>query len=218
MDRITVDNIQALLILTYIELVDNHIEKAISLIGIVSQHIDYVQLAHERATTELPKHTPTRESNSMTSSEWIHEEEERRVFWTAIMLDRLCAIITRCRSRITAPNIRRRLPVCASYWFTNRVFQTPFIRVLDATGVTTMHQPNSFPRSTSQSMGSSPSVYDGDPLPSSGIGALAFFVETVESMSMVMVFSSHLSIDFDDREAVSRWLVRFKEIDDYLIW
>jgi hypothetical protein len=202
-ESLCVENVQALLILTYMELVDHHVEKAISLIGIISNHIDAMQLDRERATTSRPDETFATQQMLAPSEKWIDEEEERRAFWVAIMLDRVCAVITGCRPSITGPN--------------NRRYQTPYMQVCDVLRAT-LSQPIPLPRSASQSTGSTSNLYDGDVSNSSGIGALAFYVETVESMSMVEGLFLHQPVDLEDRNDVSQWLTRFKELDAYLIW
>jgi hypothetical protein len=57
---------------------------------------------------------------------------------------------------------------------------------------------------------------DGELL-SSGIGALAFYIETVESMGMIEVYFLRQRVDCNSSNDVARWLTRFKELDAYLM-
>jgi hypothetical protein len=199
------------------EVIDHHMEKALSLMGIISHQITAMRLYRERATTQSSNDNSGTRQIPVSNETWIDEEEERRAFWIAIMLDRFCVATTGCKPSITGPNIKRRLPVCASYWFTNQKYQTPYMQVSDVLRAT-LSQPIPLPRSESKSTGSTPDVYDADVSDSSGIGALAFYMETVESMSMVVGLFLHQSIDLEVRNDVFQWLTRFKELDAYLIW
>ncbi|KAJ4300858.1 hypothetical protein N0V90_002946 [Kalmusia sp. IMI 367209] len=217
-DNICVGNVQALLILTYIELVDDNIQKAYSLIGIIARHIEYLQLYQELLTSNGLGGVFGKIHQLLPSVDWIEEEEKRRAFWIAIMLDRFCAAITGCRPSISGPNIKRRLPVCASYWFTNQAHATPYMHVSDvSTGDLGQPIPHPQPSTADSLPDDTRSTFDGEVSSSSGIGALAFYVETVESMSMVVGLFLQSPVNFSDRNDVSLWLIRFKELDAYLM-
>lgn len=49
------------------------------------------------------------------------------------------------------------------------------------------------------------------------MGAFAYNVEATESLSQVTTYFLQQSVDFDDRQQVSGWLTRFKELDLRLV-
>lgn len=49
------------------------------------------------------------------------------------------------------------------------------------------------------------------------VGAFAYCVEATESLSRVTTYFLQQRINFDDRQEVSQWLTRFKELDLRLV-
>lgn len=51
----------------------------------------------------------------------------------------------------------------------------------------------------------------------SAIGAFAYYIESLESLCRINMYFLHQKIDFSNRQEVSCWLTRFKELDLRLI-
>lgn len=70
----------------------------------------------------------------------------------------------------------------------------------------------------------SPKTAVDDPAPGSNagvdvskLGAFAYCIEATENLSQVTSFFLQQGVDFDDRDAVTNWLTRFKELDLRLV-
>jgi hypothetical protein len=51
----------------------------------------------------------------------------------------------------------------------------------------------------------------------SNIGAFAYYVESIESLSRVNTYFLQQEVNFSDRQEVLSWLTRFKELDLRLV-
>ncbi|KAF2021570.1 hypothetical protein BU24DRAFT_338313 [Aaosphaeria arxii CBS 175.79] len=210
-DDSRLENVQALLILAYTELCDDRAQRACSLLRLVAKHIEELQInregpklhEHARAGKRLGSY-----SSYSSSSSWIDEEEERRVFWNAFMLDRLCAALTGNPPGLSGVSYEgRRLPACASFWYTNQSCSTPFLSIPDPSGAG-LELPFTAKRSPNDGLSGNDAT-EREP-PSTGIGSLAFYIETVESLSTVMTHFLQQPVDFNNKQDVSRWLSRWK--------
>ncbi|KAH7073249.1 fungal-specific transcription factor domain-containing protein [Paraphoma chrysanthemicola] len=217
MNEICIEHAQMLLILAFTELVDDNVQKAFALLGVVARYIDHLQLSLEEPTRDYPVGVFGKSHGPLPAKDWIEEEERRRLYWNAVMLDRLCASILGCATCLTGTRIHRRLPVCASFWHTNQPRSTPYIQVFD----TLSSGPAQSASLTSPSGAASPSntgsIVDSEKSSSSGIGALAFYIEAVESMGTIETHFLRQPVDCNNSSDLSRWLTRFKEMDAYLL-
>lgn len=55
------------------------------------------------------------------------------------------------------------------------------------------------------------------PLDISNIGAFAYYIESIESLSRVNTYFLQQEVDFGDKQEVLSWLTRFKELDLRLV-
>ncbi|KAH7385142.1 fungal-specific transcription factor domain-containing protein, partial [Cadophora sp. MPI-SDFR-AT-0126] len=213
-DNISLENLQALLILTYIELADGNSDRVCSLLGVIARQIEYLQLSQEDTIQRDNEGIFRSPGNALASTEWIEEEEKRRAFWNAFLLDRCYASITGCKPCFSGATINRRLPVCASFWLTNQPQTTPYLQISDSSSPSLHYSMDSKPSPARAELtkGIAVNSYEAS-TPLSGMGSLAFYLESVETMSMVMIHVLHQSLDFSSRDEVSRWLARIKEID-----
>jgi hypothetical protein len=214
MDDISVQSVQTLLILIYIDLGDGSSQRAFGLLGVVARHISHLQLSVECPVRSRHAGVFGESHPPLAPLDWIEEEERRRLFWNFIMLDRLCAIILGCDTSFSSAKILRRLPACASFWSTNQPRLTPFLRFFDPSD-------SSF-RDSAYIMSSSgaedaPNVETNKELSTCGIGALAFYVETVEAMGTIEFQFLRQPVDSSNSNDVSRWLTRFQRLDAYLM-
>ncbi|KAH7413979.1 fungal-specific transcription factor domain-containing protein [Phaeosphaeria sp. MPI-PUGE-AT-0046c] len=215
-DEISIENTQILLILSYTEIADDNAHKAFSLLGIAARHVDFLQLYMEDPlqTQNCPVGVLGHSHKSTTVLDWIEEEESRRLFWNTVMLDRLCSTVLGCKSHFSDMRIRRRLPACASFWGTNQPQLTPYLQTFDASSSNPRSSGTTF---SSPNMQISPNSEEADKGSTSGIGALAFYVEAVESLATIESHFLRKSVSYTDNNDISCWLMRFKEMDAYLM-
>jgi len=180
-EHVSIESLQALLLLIYTELADDNAFRASSLLGMAARCVEQLQLAVET----------------------LEEEERKRVFWNYLMLDRLCMALLGCATTLSRERAHRRLPACASFWGTNRPRPTPYLRLIHA----------SSPEFGEATSSKSSSDGEDEDLASSGLGALAFYIETIESLGTIEVHFLRQPVDCSNSSHVAPWLTRFKELD-----
>jgi hypothetical protein len=200
MNDMNVENVQALLILIFSEIADDKAATAYSLLGIAWRYIESLEMNLERPPGGYSSGVFGKTHELPTSTSWIETEERRRIFWNAFMLDRLCATLLGQKPTSLGASASPRLPVCGSFWYTNQPRPTPTLHLSDP---------------STAGLAGSIEPLEGSIL--SGVGSLAFYVETMESMSLVMSHFLSLEVDSSSRTDVSRWLTRFKDLDQYLM-
>lgn len=133
---------------------------------------------------------------------------------------------------LTAADVSRRLPICGGHWYHETPAATPYFGIWDRSVAGINKSVTFIPAyywSTSPSTNvdayetCSTSPTDVRPgtasetVDMSTVGAFAYFVESMESLSRVMAYFLHQKINFDDKQEVSNWLIRFKELDLRLV-
>ncbi|KAH4181953.1 hypothetical protein HBI81_217930 [Parastagonospora nodorum] len=206
-EQVSIESCQALLILIYAELVDDNAFRASALLGMAARCVEQLQLAVETPHRTGRTGVFGQSHVSIASTDWIEEEERKRLFWNYLMLDRLCMVLLGCATTLSRERVHRRLPACASFWGTNQPRPTPYLRLIHA----------SFPEFVEETSSKSSSDGEDEDLSSSGIGALAFYIETVESLGTIEVHFLRQLVDCSNSNHVARWLTRFKELDAYLM-
>lgn len=94
MDGLSVENMQALIIVTFVHISDGEANKAWPLIGTLARAVVYLGLHTEpeepqRGEVSLKPLIPLPPARV-----WTEAEERRRVFWNVFLLDRFCSIVT----------------------------------------------------------------------------------------------------------------------------
>ncbi|KAH7114283.1 hypothetical protein B0J11DRAFT_584717 [Dendryphion nanum] len=213
----SVETLQALAIVTFVEIHDDNPRRASSLLGILTQGIHFIEIpsmdAHrEDCGTVFGKH-----ATSSAAMEWIQQEERGRLFWIVYMMDRLCVNILASPPCLLARNRLYKLPVCGGFWYTNQAYPTPYMTISEPS-TAHLHLSMSQLLSKHTQVGNcAPEFQAPNSSSTSGVGALAFYMEAVESLSLVISHFVQQSVDPADRHQVSRWLTRFKELDLHLI-
>lgn len=133
---------------------------------------------------------------------------------------------------LTADNACRRLPMCGTHWNDEIEALSPFFEIWDKSAAKMSNSiaflPEHYP-----SPGHSIDGNGSDSQPStmrtqrahqvvgaidmSTIGAFAYYIESLESLSRINKYFLQQKINFNDPEEVSRWLTRFKELDLRLV-
>ncbi|VUC34746.1 unnamed protein product [Clonostachys rosea] len=219
MDNLSIESLQALIIVAFTDISNGEASQAWSIIGSLTRTVEYLQLTIESDHQEdKPMLRPL--SIVPPPQNWTEEEERRRVFWIIFSLDRW-------NTSLTSDDVRRRLPADGGLWHKEEGVTTPFFGIWNKStakiGKSIAFLPPDFP---------DPDQHDRDQsaadLPQDGgrhpaamdkttIGALAYRIEATESLSRVTTYFLQQNIDFCDKKQVSDWLMRFKELDLRLV-
>ncbi|CAK7225593.1 hypothetical protein SBRCBS47491_005941 [Sporothrix bragantina] len=177
---------------------------------------------------------------------WIEEEERRRVFWCVLLLDRFCSVTTGWATGLAASDVhRRRLPADGFFFHKEEPVLTPYMTEPGASPREVVLHVNGKPREPrdhardrdarepveSPASTHSPAYPGGLPAHhhahhhtntenaghSTNVGAFAYCIEAAESLSRVVSTFLRQHVDLADRQDVSRWLMRFKELDLRLV-
>ncbi|CAI7634040.1 unnamed protein product [Penicillium pancosmium] len=223
-DGVSIEGLQALIIIAFTYLGNGEYMKAWPIIGSLTRSAGYLQLSVEEHEREVP--TALMKLNLPPPSvDWIEEEERRRVFWNIFILDS-------CNISLTGENVWRRLPLCGTHWNTDTPATSPYFGIWDKSaakiGNSIAFIPEHYPspgqstvvsngfgdsHATSNRPGASPSAA----IDMSTVGAFAYYIESLESLSRVNIYFLQQKCDFSNRYEVSSWLTRFKELDLRLV-
>ncbi|KPM46260.1 hypothetical protein AK830_g260 [Neonectria ditissima] len=222
MDGLSVENLQALIITAFDDIGQGNASKAWSIVGSLTRTVEYLQLSVEYSDHDTqPLLKPL--LSLLPSQQWVEEEERRRVFWSIFNLDRFCSVTTGWNTSLTADDVHRRLPADGGLWHKEEVVVTPYFGIWDRSAakignsIAFLPATYSSPDQTSQQQPSPrPSSHAAQP-DMSAVGAFAYCIEATESLSRVTTFFLQQRIDFHDRQEVSNWLTRFKELDLRLV-
>src|SRR5690242_312347 len=196
LDTTCIEHVQALLILTYAVIVDGDIRRASSLLGLITRQLEILGV-HREHPSESQGQSMDASVQIIATTDWISEEEERRLVWNVKILDRLCSALTGDTGNVSVSTFSRRLPACASFWYSNRQRTTPFhehSNLID-------HNNGDAIQNSQAKASSSPTLHMDR---CTWKGSLAFFIETVESMGAIL---HHLdqTVVYNDRHDVSSW-------------
>ncbi|KAF4463470.1 C6 transcription factor [Fusarium albosuccineum] len=231
MDGLSVENLQALSIVAFNDasylMGTGDTSRAWPIIGSLTRTVEYLQLsveADDRQERPLLKPLPS----IPPSKNWTQDEERRRVFWSIFNLDRLCSVMTGWNTSLTSDDVRRRLPADGGLWHKEETVLTPYFGIWDRSaariGNSIVFLPAHYP-SPEQTTDAPPETPLTAPIAPKGIstvdmttvGAFAYCIEATESLSRVTTYFLQQRINFQDRQEVSNWLTRFKELDLRLV-
>ncbi|KAJ5103523.1 fungal-specific transcription factor domain-containing protein [Penicillium argentinense] len=230
MDNLSVENLQALIIIAFDDIGNGNTSRAWSIVGSLTRTVEYLRLSVEdedHGTQRLLKPL----LSLAPSRQWVEEEERRRVFWNIFNLDRFCSVATGWNTSLTADDVHRRLPADGGFWHREEQVTTPFFGIWDRSeariGNSIAFLPAQYstapksPESATDSPVQYGSPHSASPSATqpdmSTVGAFAYCVEATESLSRVTTFFLQQKINFHDRREVSGWLTRFKELDLRLV-
>lgn len=133
----------------------------------------------------------------------------------------------------------RRLPVCGGIWYEEKPATTPYFGIWDRSaakiGNSITFLPEHYP-SPSQTTVTPGDNADEAATPEqkrktnrpgqhgaqgsidiSNVGAFAYYVESLESLSRITTYFLQQHVDFTNRQQLTAWLTRFKELDLRLV-
>lgn len=213
MDSLTVENLQASIIIVFNDIGSGYASKAWSLVGSLTRTVEYMQLTvededHNRLLKPL--------FSLGKAQSWTEVEERRRVFWNIFNLDRFCSVTTGWNTSLTADDMHRRLPADGGLWHKEEPVVTPYFNIWDRSAAKIRNSiaflPADYPSSEGLKDKSSKEAVD-----MSTVGAFAYCIEATESLSRVTTYFLQQKVNLRDRQEVSIWLTRFKELDLRLV-
>lgn len=229
MDSLSLENLQALIILAFNDFGDGNAEKTWSIVGSMTRTVEYAQLAQEQEEGEQRPFSQPYAPLHYTS-DWTEVEERRRVFWNVFLLDRLCSVTQGWNTSLTADDVFRRLPCDGHLWRKQEPVLTPYFGIWDKSKGRIGNPIDFVSRNLSPGHGTNAEYRDtiGDVPPSavypqhqpsdmSTVGAFAYNIEATESMSRVMSYFLQQKVNVRDQSDLSSWLTRFKELDLRLV-
>ncbi|KAF4452072.1 hypothetical protein F53441_5003 [Fusarium austroafricanum] len=209
MEGLTTENLQALIMVAFTDIGDGNLEKAWPIIGCLTRTVEYMELSVE-AENYQPRSAVLPNSSLPEPLEWTEEEERRRVFWNVFILDRFSSIVKGWNTIFPSALVRRRLPICGGNWLYNEPAVTPYFGNWGRSEGSSRPEAAKAPSHIRQTSCSGA----GD---KSKIGAFAYYVESIDILSEVLTGFLHHQVDFGNRQEVSLWLTRFKELDLRLV-
>ncbi|KAL6912499.1 hypothetical protein FSST1_010259 [Fusarium sambucinum] len=225
---LSVENLQALIIICFRDIGDGEEIRAWPLIGALTRMAEYLQLTIE--CEEVDRSSFSRPYTSLNSSHsWTEAEERRRVFWCVFNLDRYCSVTTAWNTSLTSDDVNRRLPCDGITWRKEETVSTPYFGIWDKSAgrignpitflpshssgaPATVEEDNMTPSETMTSPGAATSAID-----MSTVGAFAYCIEATESLSRVTSYFLQQKVNIKDHKDLSSWLTRFKELDVRLV-
>ncbi|KAI6782634.1 uncharacterized protein J7T54_003647 [Emericellopsis cladophorae] len=196
------DELPQLVIVLHAMIGNGEASRAWSVIGSLTRTVEYLQLSVEddsHAKTSLLKPLPM----VKRPQNWTEEEQRRRVFWTIFCLDRFCSVTTGWNTSLTSDDVQRRLPADGGTWHKEEGVTTPYFGIWD--------------RSVAK-IGNSIAFLPGNyPSPAKGQDNTASTPAAMNSHAKTNDPDMTTNIDFSNRQQVSDWLTRFKELDLRLV-
>ncbi|KAF4334040.1 hypothetical protein FBEOM_12133 [Fusarium beomiforme] len=225
MGGLSIQNLQALVMLAFTEIGNGNLEKAWPIIGSLTRTVEYMGLSVESNVDQRKAGLLPDNSLSSQPQGWKKEEEQRQLFWNVFILDRISSIIKGWNPGIDSAHIRRRLPMCGGNWFYNEPAITPYFGNWDQPAARSDHN-----TSPCYSAESNPGPLQGSETTSranqhsdkatgdiSKIGSLAYYIQSIDSLSQILTTFLQPAVDFTNRQQVSLWLTKFKELDLRLV-
>lgn len=234
MDSLSVESLQALIILAFHDIGSGRTARAWSIVASITRTVDYLRLNTEaeddNSLEKQQQHTLLRPMSLLgPPTNWIEEEERRRVFWCVLLLDRFCSVATGWTSGLAAADVHRRLPADGFFFHKEEPVLTPYMYSAPSGGLPTGDADRARDREVRDRERDRERERDpADPpvrSPASthvhghntNVGAFAYCIEAAESLSRVVSTFLRQNVDFGSRPDVSRWLTRFKELDLQLV-
>ncbi|OQE10760.1 hypothetical protein PENVUL_c003G07340 [Penicillium vulpinum] len=226
MDGLSVENLQALIIVAFVHIGDGNASKAWPVVGTLTRAVVYLGLHTEPEETDTGEAALRPHFCLPPAQVWTETEERRRVFWNVFLLDRFC-------STVTGEDVQVRLPSDGLYWVKEEPVTTPFFHIWEASlgniGKSVSFLPSHFisladkEKETTDTVPTSERASPISRAPEnrsvdvSTIGSFAYCVEATECLNRVVKFFLQRSVNFQSRQEFNAWLTRFKELDLQLI-
>jgi hypothetical protein len=220
-NELNVENLQALIMITFDRIGSGNVSGAWSLVGSLTRTVDYLQLTVEPTSDKSRALLEPLECLE-SPKDFVEAEERRRIFWNVFLLDRFCSVACGWNTGLTSDNVSRQLPCNGGVWARNEHATAPFFGLWDKQAAK-MGNPITFlpvHRASQSDQGQMHNVSPGGPPETdmrANLGAVAYRIEATESLSQISSFFLQQRVDFYNKEEVTNWLTRFKELDLRLV-
>ncbi|OBT57511.1 hypothetical protein VE04_01606 [Pseudogymnoascus sp. 24MN13] len=223
-NSLTVEDLQALIIVAFMHIGNGEPLRAWPIVALLTRTVEYLQLSVEEGDADVPE-AFLRPKPLPPPSDWMEQEELANIC-------RICFVLTGWNIGLTADNVSRRLPICGTHWNRDNPALSPYFGVWDKSAAKISNSVAFLPahyESPGQSAGTSGADFEITPpgaqklqsptahIDTSAIGAFAYYVESLESLCRINMYFLNQKIDFSNRQDVSSWLTRFKELDLRLV-
>lgn len=128
---------------------------------------------------------------------------------------------------MTSDDVHRRLPADGGLWHKEESVVTPYFGIWDRSaakmGNSIAFLPVHYPSPEQMTDATPQTPVTANPrkgpntVDMTTVGAFAYCIEATESLSRVTTYFLQQKINFQDRQEVSSWLTRFKELDLRLV-
>lgn len=129
---------------------------------------------------------------------------------------------------MTSDDVQRRLPADGGLWHKEEAVTTPYFGIWDRSAAKIGNSiaflpghystPEQTTTDTVAGSAAAPSPQKGQhSVDMTTVGAFAYCIEATESLSRVTTYFLQQKINFQDRQEMSNWLTRFKELDLRLV-
>ncbi|RBA09090.1 hypothetical protein FPRO05_07370 [Fusarium proliferatum] len=223
MEGLTTENLQALIMIAFTEIGNGNLEKAWPVIGSLTRTVEYMGLSVESEVHQRKRGLLSDSPSLPEPRDWLEEEERRRIFWNVFILDRVSSIIKGWSPGINSANVCRRLPICGGSWFHNEPAVTPYFGNWDEPTVHDSHGTSPYSVGSNAGGANGPAstrnirARDKATGDISKIGALAYYIQSIDSLCQISKSFLQPAVDFSNRQEVSLWLTKFKELDLRLV-
>ncbi|KAI8941889.1 hypothetical protein NX059_000003 [Plenodomus lindquistii] len=212
METFCVQNLQALVIISFDILGSGRGPSAWSVVGSMARTVEQLQLSVEETNDEPSDASKysliSRIAFLKPPQSWVETEERRRVFWTVFLMDRFCSVATGWNNSLTDADVRRRLPCEGALWEAGRPVPTPFFGIAERSPTSSQ---------TVQTLAPGIERHTTDEEEVDHIGGFAFCIEATESLNLVTTFFLRQAVNFDSTKELQIWLLKFKELDLRLV-
>uniref|UniRef100_A0A8H7N700 Xylanolytic transcriptional activator regulatory domain-containing protein n=1 Tax=Bionectria ochroleuca TaxID=29856 RepID=A0A8H7N700_BIOOC len=218
MDNLSIENLQALVILAFTDIGHGTPNRSWSIIGSMTRTAEYLQLTTEESRRN--KTSRRRLSPLPATDDWVEQEERRRIFWNIFNLDRCFSVTTGWDAIIDTNKINLKLPANGSYWYAEEPVGCPYFNIGDRPGAEKTDRPSTHVSDQSRSDipgdAGSP-VLSSESSGGSWLGGFAYCIEATEYLRRISTFVLHQDVNFANQKDVRAWLTRFKELDLQLV-
>lgn len=192
MDRFSVENLQATIIIAFDIIASGRGPRSWSIVASATRVVEQLGLAGEEDDNQHNSKLLNRIGFLSPSRTLTEGEERRRIFWSIFLMDRFCSISTGWNTSLTSTDVKRRLPIDGGLW--NNNIGSDKVRYFNI---------------SNREVDSS----DNDGL----LGGYAYRIEATECLSRVSSFLVHNKADFKHNEGIILWLQEFRNLDMMLV-
>ncbi|KAF4978139.1 hypothetical protein FZEAL_5437 [Fusarium zealandicum] len=215
MNSLSIESLQALIIVTFMKTGDGDLSKSWSTIASMSKTVEYLSLTTEKDDDRKGRFVAPLCPLS-ASTDWVQEEERRRVFWNIFNLDRQATLLELC---IMIDEVNRRLPAHGTYWYAEMPVVCPYFgnwnrSVTKVSAVDVQNSTILVPSASVTEPGKATPTEDSG---TSSMGGFSYAVQATEYLHQIMTCFVYPDISSGDQQEVTAWLTRFKELDLQLV-